>query len=87
MQTVHHNRLKPCTSNNGSRDLSGAMVNSKQNETQQAENQPEPSDEPLIGIIPNDNSGSETNRARPTRNRRPPDRYGDTVYDYDTPIP
>ena len=87
MQTINHNRLKPCTSNNGSRDSSGAMVNSKQNETQQAENQPEPSDEPLIGIIPNDNSGSETNRARPTRNRRPPDRYGDTVYDYDTLIP
>lgn len=86
MQTVHHNRLKPCTSSktNETPNTADTTEQPEQSEAQQSTTS-QPAYEPLIGTVPN--IDPELPRGRPARNRRPPNRYGIAVLDYDSLIP
>lgn len=83
MQTVHHNRLKPCTSSK-SHGSPSTLDNANQSESQQLSTN-QVADEPLIGAVPN--IDPDPHRGRPARNRCPPNRYGNAILDYDNLIP
>ena len=85
--TVHHNRLKPCYTPKKSAE---ASIVTPEMQLHSEEPRPEPQstqkEELEIGIIPNQQT-SDGNSQRPRRNRQPPNRYGNVVYDSDELIP
>ena len=85
--TVHHNRLKPCYTPKETVEASATTPEAQPLlEEPTTGSQNTETREPEIGVIP-DQEIDDDNSQRPRRNRRPPNRYGDAVYDYDELIP
>ena len=85
---VHHNRLKLCTSpTNSSTEVAPSPTDVDDQEESRGL-QERDTVEDLIAIIPASSGESSTLQPqRPQRNRRPPDRFGNNVYNYDDLIP
>jgi hypothetical protein len=86
---VHHNRLKRCTTSPPeSPSKSKEQDNSNNQGLDDSEERPQMNaGEDLIAIIPTELEENCQQSQRPRRNRHPPNRFGDNVYDYDNLIP
>ena len=87
---VHHNRLKLCTSPMNTPTEVTCCPTDVNDQKESRELQEQNAEEDLIAIIPANsaNSGESTPQPRRSqRNRQPPDRFGNNVYDYGDLVP
>ena len=86
---VYHNRLKLCTA---PKETSSKTTKSR-NEQEKLEDSVDSchmnmeSEEQLIALIPTDSEEDTPQPRKSQRNCRPPNRFGNNVYDYDDLIP